>query len=129
MYIGRMEVAGSVGTPKLGGPIQLTDHNGQPFDSNAIKDKFLLVYFGFTHCPDVCPEELDKMSKIIELVDSTGTVVDHSSYDDPLVFLGNSNVGTKLLPVFVTVDPDRDGPNEIKEYLKGSNHSIPTIPS
>lgn len=57
-----------VGAPKLGGPLQLTDHNGEAFDSSQLQNKFMLVYFGFTHCPDICPEELDKMSSIIDLV-------------------------------------------------------------
>lgn len=57
-----------VGTPKIGGPLQLIDQNGNPFNSNDIKDKFMLVYFGFTHCPDICPEELDRMGKIIEII-------------------------------------------------------------
>lgn len=57
-----------VGTPKIGGPIQLTDQNGEPFDSNTLKNSFMIVYFGFTHCPDICPEELDKISKVMGLV-------------------------------------------------------------
>jgi protein SCO1/2 len=67
-YLGKLEAAGTVGTPKIGGPLQLFDQNGNPFNSNDIKDKFMLVYFGFTHCPDICPEELDRMGKIIEII-------------------------------------------------------------
>lgn len=63
-----MEPAGVVGTPKIGGPIKLTDQNGKIFDSTELKDKFMLVYFGFTHCPDVCPEELDKMTTVMKIV-------------------------------------------------------------
>jgi protein SCO1/2 len=55
------------------------------------------VYFGFTHCPDICPDELDKMARMFDLVDE-------------------QRPGT-LLPVFVTCDPARDGPKELKEYL------------
>lgn len=61
-----------VGTPKLGGPLQLTDHNGAPFDSSKLQNTFTLVYFGFTHCPDICPEELDKMTGIINIVGIIG---------------------------------------------------------
>jgi cytochrome oxidase Cu insertion factor (SCO1/SenC/PrrC family) len=66
-FVEKLEVAGAVGTPKLGGPIKLTDQNGNLFDSTTL-GKFMLVYFGFTHCPDVCPEELDKMSDIMTRV-------------------------------------------------------------
>lgn len=62
----------------------------------------MLVYFGFTHCPDVCPEELDKMSSIINMVKDEET-------------------NAKVVPVFITVDAERDGPAQIKEYLKGKN--------
>lgn len=55
------------------------------------------VYFGFTHCPDICPEELDKMARMFDLVQA----------ERP----------GGLLPVFVTCDPARDGPKELKEYL------------
>lgn len=68
LTIGHQEAAGAVGTPKLGGPLQLTDQHGNPFDSTKLKDKFLLVYFGFTHCPDVCPEELDRMGVIMNII-------------------------------------------------------------
>jgi len=65
----RLEAATEIGTAKIGGRIELTDHNGSPFDSEKLKNThFQLVYFGFTHCPDVCPEELDKISKTIELL-------------------------------------------------------------
>lgn len=55
------------------------------------------VYFGFTHCPDICPEELDKMARMFDLVEEKRPGV--------------------LAPVFVTCDPARDGPKELKEYL------------
>lgn len=90
-----------VGTPRLGGPLRLIDQNGRPFDSETI-NRHMLVYFGFTHCPDVCPEELDKMSQIIQLVEGDGGHKD------------------QVVPVLVTVDPERDGPAELKTYLKGT---------
>lgn len=55
------------------------------------------IYFGFSHCPDICPDELDKMAKMIDIVkDKRGNV---------------------LKPVFITCDPARDTPAVIKEYL------------
>lgn len=95
---------GVVGTPKLGGPLKLIDQDGKPFDSEVLK-KHMLVYFGFTHCPDVCPEELDKMSSIIQLLEK------------------DKGLQGQVVPILVTVDPERDGPAEMKAYLKG-NHKI-----
>ena len=57
------------------------------------------VYFGFTHCPDICPEELDKMSAML-------THVSSSSSSQP------------LLPLFITCDPARDTPPVLKTYLR-----------
>ena len=56
------------------------------------------MYFGFTHCPDICPEELDKMAVMIDLV--------------------KQRCGNVLRPVFITCDPARDTPAVVREYLK-----------
>jgi protein SCO1 len=55
------------------------------------------MYFGFTHCPDICPEELDKMARMYDLVES--------------------KMPNSITPVFVTADPKRDTPSVVKEYL------------
>jgi protein SCO1/2 len=86
-----------VGRPKVGGPFQLIDQNGQTVTQDDLKGKYSLIYFGFTHCPDICPEELDKMARMFDLVEA-------------------KHPGA-VLPVFVTCDPARDGPKELKEYL------------
>lgn len=59
------------------------------------------VYFGFSHCPDICPEELDKMASMIDLVRAS-----------PL-----AQSAPPLLPLFMTCDPARDTPGVLKEYL------------
>ena len=88
-----------VGKPKVGGPFKLLDQNGNAFTSETdMKGKYALVYFGFSHCPDICPEELDKMAGMIDLVES-------------------SHPGA-MLPVFITCDPARDSPAVLKSYLK-----------
>ncbi|KAK3939416.1 SCO1/SenC-domain-containing protein [Diplogelasinospora grovesii] len=86
-----------VGRPKVGGPFELVDQNGNTVTDRDLKGKYSLVYFGFTHCPDICPEELDKMARMFDLVEAERPGV--------------------LLPVFVTCDPARDGPKVLKEYL------------
>ncbi|KKA26430.1 hypothetical protein TD95_000119 [Thielaviopsis punctulata] len=86
-----------IGRPKIGGPFELLDQNGKLFSSEDLKGRYSLVYFGFTHCPDICPEELDKMAQLLDIVeaDKPGAVV----------------------PLFITCDPARDGPEELKSYL------------
>lgn len=86
-----------VGKPKVGGPFSLIDQNGNTVTDADLKGRYSLVYFGFTHCPDICPEELDKMARMFDVVEA----------DRP----------GALLPVFVTCDPARDDPQVLKEYL------------
>ncbi|KAF3921713.1 hypothetical protein ABW21_db0205801 [Orbilia brochopaga] len=88
----------SVGKAKIGGEYILLNQDGDKVTDSEVRDgKFSLVYFGFTHCPDICPEELDKMAVMIDKVfEARGKV---------------------LRPVFITCDPARDTPKVIKEYL------------
>lgn len=96
------EKAGAVGTPLIGGPFNLIDFDGHPFSDNDLLGKYYLLYFGFTHCPDICPEELGKISEIIEKVKK----------------VKGDNI--QFVPVFITCDPERDSPEIIKNYLKGN---------
>lgn len=60
----------------------------------------MILYFGFTHCPDVCPDELEKMSRVIKKIDTL------------------EDVGADVEPIFITVDPHRDNPKVVREYIK-----------
>ncbi|KAI9819268.1 MAG: Cu-binding protein [Pycnora praestabilis] len=91
------EAAKGVGRPKVGGKFELVNQDGRVFTDEDMKGKYALVYFGFTHCPDICPEELDKMATMIDLVSTT-----------------NPNA---MLPIFITCDPARDTPAVVKSYL------------
>ncbi|KEZ39371.1 SCO2 protein [Scedosporium apiospermum] len=91
------EATKGAGKPLVGGPFELLDQHGNKFTHEDLKGRYSLVYFGFTHCPDICPEELDKMAEMLDIV-----------YE---------NRPDSLIPVFVTCDPARDGPKELKEYL------------
>ncbi|KAH6630404.1 SCO1/SenC-domain-containing protein [Chaetomium sp. MPI-SDFR-AT-0129] len=91
------ESSKGVGKPKVGGPFSLIDQNGKTVTDGDLKGRYSLVYFGFTHCPDICPEELDKMARMIDLVEAQRP--------------------GGMTPVFVTCDPARDGPKELKDYL------------
>ncbi|KAL7800095.1 SCO1/SenC domain-containing protein [Trichoderma ceciliae] len=87
-----------VGRPKVGGSFELMDQNGKTFTSQMMNGKHSLVYFGFTRCPDICPEELDKMARMLDIVDAKVP-------------------NNALLPIFVTCDPARDDPPALKGYL------------
>ncbi|KAI9889604.1 MAG: Cu-binding protein [Vezdaea aestivalis] len=93
------------GKPKVGGPFILVDQDGVVYDSDErMKGKYALIYFGFSHCPDICPEELDKMADMIDRVQA-----EHPG---------------KLAPIFVTCDPARDTPAVIKSYLEDFHPSL-----
>ena len=105
--MGRKRVADhskAVGRPLVGGPFSLMDHNGKPFSEQDLKGKYSLVYFGFTNCPDICPEELDKMAGMIDNVKAAH--------------------GNVMKPVFITCDPARDTPEVLKVYLKDFHDEI-----
>ncbi|KAJ2893952.1 Protein SCO1 mitochondrial [Zalerion maritima] len=87
------------GKPRVGGEFELVDTQGNTFTDEDLKGRYSLVYFGFTHCPDICPEELDKMAQLFDLVES------------------KSPRPGSLLPVFVTCDPARDDPKTLRKYL------------
>ncbi|KAB8068909.1 SCO1/SenC-domain-containing protein [Aspergillus leporis] len=94
------EMSKGVGRPKVGGPFVLKDLNGNQYTEEDLKGKYSFVYFGFTHCPDICPDELDKMAEIIDRV--------KEATKDENIFL----------PVFVTCDPVRDTPEVLRSYLQ-----------
>lgn len=93
-----MHVTGRSGSAvaAVGGPFQLEDQNGKPFSDRDLKGRPFLVFFGFTHCPDVCPTTLFELSQVLKQ-------------------LGKDADRTGAL--FITVDPERDTPATLKDYL------------
>jgi protein SCO1 len=79
----------------FGGPFRLTDQDGRVVTDADFHGKWLLLYFGYTHCPDACPTALNA---IAEALDRLGPTRD------------------KIRPVFVTLDPERDTPEVLKSY-------------
>ena len=87
---------------ELGGRFLLIDQNKMNFDSRTSK-KNKLIYFGYTYCPDVCPFDILKLSKFIDK---------------------NPQLKKELDFIFITVDPDRDQPQQLKSFLGNFNSSI-----
>jgi protein SCO1/2 len=91
--LGRTVVSGQIA---VGGPYALTDQDGKPRASTDFGGKYQLVYFGYTFCPDVCPTTLAVMAAAL---DKMG--VDQN----------------RIVPVFITIDPQRDTPAVMKKYV------------
>jgi protein SCO1/2 len=97
-----MHFAGPSGSPigsaiaAVGGPFQLEDQNGRPFSDRDLKGRPFLIFFGYTHCPDICPTTLFEMSEVIKTL---GKDADRAG------------------AIFITVDPERDSPAALKDYL------------
>ena len=81
---------------ELGGPFTLTDQNGQKRSDSEFRGKYMLVFFGYTFCPDVCPTTLAVMAAAL---DKMGSGAD------------------RIVPIFISVDPSRDKPEVLKAYL------------
>lgn len=84
------------GTALVGGPFTLTDQNGKRVTDQDFRGKYMLIFFGYTYCPDVCPSELQVMSAAL---DQLGPEAD------------------KIQPIFITIDPARDTPETLKVYV------------
>lgn len=81
----------------IGGPFQLVDQNGRSVTQADFAGKFMLIYFGFTYCPDVCPTELQVMGNAMDALDPADAA--------------------RVVPIFITVDPKRDTPEQLKGYV------------
>jgi protein SCO1/2 len=93
----------SIDLSSIGGPFTLVGSDGQPFSSAKLNGKPYAIFFGFTHCPDVCPTTLARLVKLRQQ-------------------LGAGEQPFEIL--FVTVDPERDGPSEVGKYAELFNSPI-----
>lgn len=80
----------------VGGDFTLTDHTGATVSTADLDGDYLLIYFGFVFCPDVCPTELAEMAQAIDML---------------------GEPGERVQPLFVTIDPERDTPAVLAEYV------------
>jgi protein SCO1/2 len=90
--------------PPFGGDFSLKSHLGDTVTLSSVQGSFALVFFGFTHCPEVCPLGLKKMSDVLDLLPQTSS--------------------SRLAPIFITVDPLRDTPSVLASYLSSFSPKI-----
>lgn len=84
------------GQALIGGPFTLTDNKGNQKSNHDFQGRYMLIYFGYSYCPDVCPTDLQKLSTALEMV--------------------KERAG-KLQPIFITIDPERDTPEQLDNYV------------
>lgn len=85
---------------RIGGPFALTDQNGKPFTDRDLAGKYRIVYFGYTFCPDVCPIDVQAIGGGLRRFEGEAPAL-----------------GAKIVPVFVSVDPARDTPAVLKQFV------------
>lgn len=88
----------SMGELALGGAFDLKNTKGETVTEGILQGKWSILYFGFTHCPDVCPDELEKVVAAVNVVDSNAAI-------------------PNLKPIFITVDPARDTEKVVEQYI------------
>jgi protein SCO1/2 len=84
------------GEASIGGPFTLTDQNGKVYTDKNLRGHWTLLYFGYTHCPDVCPLTLQLMGDVMDKLGAKAA---------------------RVTPLFITVDPARDTPAVMQQYV------------
>ncbi|MEF8761753.1 SCO family protein, partial [Stenotrophomonas sp. A3_2] len=88
--------APAIGGPAIGGPFRLQDGSGQAVTEASFRGRFMVVYFGYTHCPDVCPATLGNLAASLDRLPEAARA--------------------RVAPVFITVDPARDTSSVMRDY-------------
>lgn len=86
----------ALGEPAIGGDFSLTNQYGQPFQLQELRGKVVLMFFGYTSCPDICPTELSNLAAVLNELEGAAEQVQG---------------------IFVTIDPERDRPEVLKDYV------------
>ena len=90
---------GGSGAIDIGGSFELLDQNGTVRHSDDFLGRYLLVYFGYSYCPDVCPTSLQVITQSLDLLEAEG-----------------ESLAQQVVPIFITVDPERDTVSALKDY-------------
>ncbi len=85
------------GAPQIGGPFTLVDHDGNTVTDETYRGRYIMVFFGFTYCPDICPTALSDTAAALDML--------------------GADKASKVTPLFISVDPARDTPEHLKEYV------------
>jgi len=87
----------TTGVAKVGGPFRLTDQTGKTVTERDFRGRYMLIYFGYSFCPDVCPTTLGVMAEALQKLGSDSS---------------------RVVPIFITIDPERDTPKVLADYMK-----------
>jgi cytochrome oxidase Cu insertion factor (SCO1/SenC/PrrC family) len=87
----------TIGIAQVGGPFRLTDHTGKTVTQQDFHGRYMLIYFGYSFCPDVCPTTLGVMAEALQKLGSDSR---------------------RVVPIFITIDPERDTPKVLADYMK-----------
>lgn len=85
---------------KIGGSFTLTNQDGGKTSDSDMAGQFRIMYFGYSYCPDVCPVDLQKIMQGLAVAEKS-----------------EPELATKIQPIFVTIDPERDKPEQLKQYV------------
>jgi protein SCO1/2 len=100
---GFLWLTGVTGGPSVGGPFTLVNDRGNTVSSEDFRGKYMLVYFGYTYCPDVCPTTLNSIAQAMDKLGAKAKQVQ---------------------PIFITVDPQRDSPTVLRQYVSAFSPSL-----
>lgn len=89
---------GGKGVASIGGPFSLIDDEGQTKTDKDFRGRYMLIYFGYTYCPDVCPTALQSMTQAMDQLPPESQA--------------------KITPIFITIDPERDTAKQLKAYVE-----------
>ncbi|MBS1095803.1 SCO family protein [Gluconobacter wancherniae] len=106
LFLGATGIRGMLlnrAAPTLGGPYTLIDMHGHPVTERQFQGRYTLIYFGYTHCIDVCPLTLATVTQALDLM---------------------GKKAHQIMPLFITVDPSRDTPDVVADYV---SHFSPNI--
>ena len=93
----------SSGKALVGGPFTLVDPTGKTVTDQDFRGRYMLIFFGYTHCPDICPAELQVMAAALDQLGPKAA---------------------KVVPIFITLDPERDTPEAVGAYVKNFGPNI-----